>query len=261
MNNSVLAGLTYVSILGVRVHSISLDHLLDFITQNAESGRKVVIANVNVHALNLAYQDSWFRGFLNCSDLVFCDGFGVSWAAKFLSDVRLYRYTPPDWFPLLGQNCAKRGLSMFLLGAKPGVVERAANALQQAAPGLKIVGTHHGYFDSSPASHEQHTLIGQINFLKPDILVVGFGMPLQEKWIDQNKDQLDTMVFIPVGAMFDYLAGETARAPRWMTDHGLEWLGRLIIEPKRLWKRYVIGNPLFILRVLAQKYHCWFEKL
>jgi N-acetylglucosaminyldiphosphoundecaprenol N-acetyl-beta-D-mannosaminyltransferase len=83
--------------------------------------------------------------------------------------------------------------------------------------------------------------------------VVGFGMPAQEKWILENWNSLNVHIVFPVGAFFDYLAGDVVRAPRWMTDHGLEWLGRLLIEPRRLWKRYVIGNPLFIWRVLLQK--------
>ena len=86
----------------------------------------------------------------------------------------------------------------------------------------------------------------------PDLLIVGFGMPLQERWIEANWPALSTRIALPVGAAIDYLAHETPRAPSWMTNHGLEWLGRLLIEPRRLWRRYLIGNPLFVARVVAQ---------
>lgn len=96
-------------------------------------------------------------------------------------------------------------------------------------------------------------VIEKINKVRPNILLVGFGMPVQEYWLQENWEKIDTNIALTGGAVFDYLSGELRRAPRWMTDHGLEWLGRLIIEPRRLWKRYIIGLPLFFLRVLLFK--------
>jgi N-acetylglucosaminyldiphosphoundecaprenol N-acetyl-beta-D-mannosaminyltransferase len=124
------------------------------------------------------------------------------------------------------------------------------NATARNIPGLEIAGIQHGYFDKTAGSSENEAVVALINQVKPDILVIGFGMPLQERWLLENWDRLDAKVAIPIGAGFDYLAGVTPRAPRWMTDHGLEWLGRLIIEPRRLWKRYIIGNPLFFYRLV-----------
>jgi N-acetylglucosaminyldiphosphoundecaprenol N-acetyl-beta-D-mannosaminyltransferase len=146
-----------------------------------------------------------------------------------------------------------RDLSLFLLGARPGVAERAAAKLKQRFPDLHIAGTHHGYFDKALGSPQNEVVVDQINAANPDILIVGFGMPLQERWLMENWERLEASVALTGGAVFDYVSGELRRAPRWMTDHGLEWLGRLIIEPRRLWKRYLIGNPLFILRVLRQR--------
>ena len=119
---------------------------------------------------------------------------------------------------------------------------------------FQVIGTHHGYFNKTPGHPQNEAVIKSINAAKPDILLIGFGMPIQEKWIMENYDRLDVKVFMPVGAAFDYVSGNVRRAPRWMTDHGLEWLGRLIIEPRRLWKRYIIGIPLFFYRVLLQKF-------
>jgi N-acetylglucosaminyldiphosphoundecaprenol N-acetyl-beta-D-mannosaminyltransferase len=146
---------------------------------------------------------------------------------------------------------------MFFLGTQQPIVEKAARVLKESYPDLKILGVHNGFFDKEPKSLENEEVLSRINSVNPDILVVGFGMPLQEKWIMENLDRLQIKVVIPVGAFFDYLAGETPRAPRWMTDNGLEWLGRLIIEPRRLWKRYVIGNPLFIWRVFIHHILCF----
>ncbi len=238
-----------ISLLGVRVNLISLDQLIHHTLCTIRERGKGVITYVNVHAINLAYDIKWFRNFINVSQVTFCDGFGVKWAARLLYDRKLHRLTPPDWFGRLAGECSRNGFSMFFLGTRQEVVEKAAAVLNAAYPALKIVGVHHGFFDKKMNSPENCAVIAQINALQPDILVVGFGMPAQEKWILENQDQLNVHVIFPVGAFFDYLADEVARAPRWMTDNGLEWLGRLIIEPRRLWKRYILGNPKFFWRV------------
>lgn len=242
-----------IAILGVRVDEVRLDDLFEYIFETIRSGRKSVISNVNVHAINIAVETTWFREFINRSQVVFCDGFGVKWAARFLYGRELQRFTPPDWFDPLADACARQSFSMFFLGTRQDVIERAAVVLTNKYPALNIVGVHHGFFDKNPASYENQDVLAVINQARPDILVVGFGMPMQEKWISDNWDQLQVHVAIPIGAFFDYLAGEVVRAPRWMTDRGFEWLGRLLIEPRRLWKRYILGNPRFLGRILLQK--------
>jgi N-acetylglucosaminyldiphosphoundecaprenol N-acetyl-beta-D-mannosaminyltransferase len=242
-----------ISILGVRVDVINLDELINDVIVTIQEQKKAVVSYVNVHAINLAQELVWFRDFINHSQVVFCDGFGVKWAARFLHGKELQRYTPPDWFGRLAGECAERGISMFFLGTRQEVVEKAANILKDKYPDLKILGVHHGFFDKSLHGSENQEIVKKINLLQPDILVVGFGMPSQEKWISENIDELNVHVIFPVGAYFDYVAGEVVRAPKWMTDNGLEWLGRLLIEPGRLWKRYILGNPRFIWRVIMQK--------
>ncbi len=240
-----------ILILGVRVDVISLDELLKYVLFIIQDGKKAIIAYVNVHAINIAHEIGWFRNFINHSQVVFCDGFGVKWAARFLKGKQLQRFTPPDWFGRLAEECARLGISMFFLGTRQEVVEKAAAALKGIYPELKIVGAHHGFFEKTMMGPENQAVLARINALKPDILVIGFGMPAQEKWILENWNELNVRVILPVGAFIDYLAGEVVRAPRWMTDNGLEWLGRLTIEPGRLWKRYVLGNPLFLWRVFV----------
>jgi len=242
-----------VVVLGVRVHSLTLTDLINCVMQVVASDQKVVIANVNAHALNLAFELPFLRGFFNDAEIVFCDGFGVVLAAYIMGKRPPERMTPPDWIWELARAAQSRNVSFYFLGARPGVADKAAQRLLQRFPTLRIVGVHHGYFDKSCASAENEAVIEGINAVKPNILLVGLGMPLQERWLMENLDRLEANVAFPVGALFDYLSGELPRAPRWVTDHGLEWLGRLVVEPRRLWRRYLIGNPLFLWRVLKQK--------
>lgn len=241
------------NILGVSINNFPLDSLLIKIQLIIKSTQKCNISNVNIHAINLAFTTTWFRDYLNRSELVFCDGFGVIMGARLTGQKLEYRFTPPDWIGRLCELSTNEGISLYFLGARPGVAEKAAARLREAHPGCNIIGTYHGYFNKSPGNPENEAVVQEINRLKPNILIVGFGMPMQEKWIQDNFGRLEVNVFLPVGAALDYVAGEVRRGPRWMTDHGLEWLARLIIEPRRLWKRYLIGIPLFFWRILKQR--------
>lgn len=241
-----------IDLLGVRIHPVHLHELLDYISRTIAEDRRAIVTNVNVRAMNLAYEQPWFREYLNTSALVFCDGFGVKWGAALVGRHLPERMTPPDWLPDLARLAAQQRWRVYLLGARPGIASEAAIALQrdEAARGLFVVGTHHGYFHKRRESAENRAVVAHINSVRPHLLLVGFGMPLQERWLYENWHDLHVNVALPVGAAFDYLAGVVPRAPRWMTDHGLEWLGRLLIEPRRLWRRYLIGNPLFLWRLL-----------
>jgi len=243
----------YINILGVRVDLISKDDIIRFIFDIIRKNTQAILSYVNVHAINIAYHDIDFRNCLNDSDIVFCDGFGVKWAVNILFKQVLYRISPPDWFDDLLQECAKNGHSMFLLGTSQETIENTANIMVSRFPELVIAGVHHGFYKKTQDDNENIEVLDMINNCQPDILVVGFGMPTQEKWIQENSQRLNTHVIIPVGAYFDYFAGDVKRAPQWMTNHGLEWLGRLVIEPNRLWKRYLVGNPLFLWRII--KHH------
>jgi N-acetylglucosaminyldiphosphoundecaprenol N-acetyl-beta-D-mannosaminyltransferase len=204
---------------------------------------------VNVHALNIAFSTSWFRNYLNESFVTFCDGVGIKLAARLTGQHLVHRFTPPDFMDQICQDAAVHGWKIFFLGAKPGVAQRAADRMLAASPGLQI-RTHHGYFDKEREGPDNLQVVDEINQFRPQILVLGFGMPVQEKWILENIASLQVNIAFPAGALFDYLSGEVQRAPRWMTDNGLEWLGRLMIEPGRLWRRYLVGNPLFLWRIL-----------
>ena len=243
-----------VNVLGVGVDPLTVEDL------HAQIGRLLVrrrgpalVLNANVHCLNLCYEDPALRDFLNRAEVVFCDGAGVMLAAKVLGGRIPERITYADWAWQLASFAATQGFSIYFLGARPGVAEEAARGLKRRYPALKIAGAHHGYFDHSAGSPANEAVVQEINASSPDILLVGFGMPLQEYWLMENRHRLDVGVVLTGGAVFDYVSGRLRRGPRLLTESGFEWLARLLIEPRRLWRRYIVGNPLFLLRVLNQR--------
>jgi N-acetylglucosaminyldiphosphoundecaprenol N-acetyl-beta-D-mannosaminyltransferase len=242
-----------VRVLGVDVDALTVDELHGFINDTIRTQKRARILHANVHGLNLAYRDAQLRTTLNHAELVFCDGAGVQLAARILGHYIPERITYADWVWKLARFAAVEGHSLFLLGAQPGVAEAAAAALVRHAPGLRIVGTHHGYFDKTPHGDESAAVVATINAAKPDILIVSFGMPIQEQWLEQYWPELESAIGLTAGAAFDYASGQLKRGPRWMTDNGLEWLARMVIEPGRLWRRYILGNPLFLIRVIRQR--------
>lgn len=241
-----------VDVLGVGVDRIPVPELNAEVERLARGPRGAMVLNANANLLNLAYRDPALRAFLNAADVVVCDGAGVSLAARLLSGRALYRITYADWMPVLAGFAARRGLSMYFLGGRPGVADGAARRLREGVPDLQVLGTHHGYFDQRAESPENLRVVARVNALRPDLLLVGFGMPLQERWLMENHRRLDFGVALTGGAVFDYASGALRRGPRLLTDNGFEWLARLAVEPRRLWRRYLLGNPVFVWRVLRQ---------
>ena len=205
---------------------------------------------VNAHVLNESREDPALRGALVDADLVYCDGYGVRLAAKALSTDIPHRMTGADWIWDLAARCEQRDASVYLLGGDPGVAAQAGQRLRRAHPGLRVVGTHHGYFDIGSGHDER--VIEDVNACRPDIVLVGMGTPKQEIWAQRTVQRLDCSVLWGVGALFDFVSGRVPRAPASLSDNGLEWIFRLAIEPQRMWRRYLVGNPVFLSRVLTQ---------
>lgn len=241
-----------VEVLGVGVDPVTVDGV------HAEIRRLVrrrggVVLNVNAHCLNLCYGDPGLRRFFGAADLVFCDGAGVKLAAAILGRRLPERITYADYLPRLATFAENEGLSLFLLGARPGIASKAARSLRRNRPDLEIVGVRHGFFDHAAGSDENEAVVGEINAAGPDLLLLGLGMPLQERWLMENLENLNVGATLTVGAAFDYASGNLDRGPRLLANHGFEWLARLLIEPRRLWRRYLLGNPLFLARVVRQR--------
>jgi N-acetylglucosaminyldiphosphoundecaprenol N-acetyl-beta-D-mannosaminyltransferase len=231
-------------ILGVRVDHLRRPDLLERVVQSVRRRVHVTFLYVNVHCMNVQSRDPQYAGILRDADIVYCDGMGVLLAARLTGQTIPERMTGADWIEDLCQVMMHHDLSLYLLGSSPQTVHGAAAALQARYPGLRIVGAGDGYA-MGPET------VAQINAAHPDILLVGMGTPRQEKWIARHRGELDVPVVWAVGALFDFVSGRIPRGPRWMTQHGLEWLCRLVIEPRRLWRRYLLGNPRFLWRVLV----------
>jgi N-acetylglucosaminyldiphosphoundecaprenol N-acetyl-beta-D-mannosaminyltransferase len=210
--------------------------------------RQVMYANA--HVLNQSAAHTELRTALMRADLVYCDGYGVRLAAKALDAPIPHRMTGADWIWSLAALCQQTGQSIYLLGSDAGIARRAAERLSATFPGLDVVGAHHGYFEVG--SHHDDRVIEDINARRPSIVLVGMGTPKQERWVQANAHRLDVDVLWTVGALFDVVSGKVPRAPGWLADNGLEWIFRLAIEPGRMWRRYLLGNPVFMRRVLSQ---------
>lgn len=234
--------------MGIKVSNLTYKSLNNYILGCIQNENKSMVLNVNINAMNIAARNNDFRTVLSSAELVFADGMGIVYALKLLGRHLPGRITYADWLWDFAAFSANNNISWYLLGAKPGIADRASEILTKRYPKLRIAGFHHGYFEKNGV--ENQTIVKDINKKKPDVLIVAMGMPVQEKWICHNMKFIDSHVFLSGGACFDYLSGLLKRCPRWMGNSGLEWLFRLIQEPRRLSYRYLIGNPMFVYRFL-----------
>ncbi|MDM9383469.1 WecB/TagA/CpsF family glycosyltransferase [Chlorogloeopsis sp. ULAP01] len=217
--------------------------------------RQIIVANYNVHAFNLSMQLPWFYDFLQSAEVAHCDGFGILKGLQYMG-LNLpiqYRVSYTILMPELLKHCNQEGFSIFLLGSKPQYLETALKRLRTQYPNIYFAG-HHGYFDQEDI-HQNEAVIEQINLMKPNILIVGMGMPIQENWIRQHRSCLNVNAILAGGAVIDRLAGVVSDCPSFIANLGLEWLYRLCHEPKRLAARYLLGNSAFLLHLGLAKSH------
>lgn len=241
-----------VEVLGVKIHVVDRAGLFNTIIRSVETGCGGIINNVNAHAMNLAYRDADFRAILNASDLVFVDGAGVLLGAAIAGVKVGERLTPADWVDDLFNLCAARRWPVFHLGDIEQVGDDFRRKLAHKHPKCRLVGCHHGFFQKT--GPESGAVVKAINASGAKILLVGLGMPVQEKWAWANRDRLQPPVILAVGSLARVFTGHIKRGPPWMTRNGLEWLYRLAVQPGYTWKRYLIGNPLFLWRVFLSRF-------
>jgi len=242
------------NIVGVKIDKYSFEEVVNIVIEYAVSGGSpeyVVTPNAQ-HILTLQ-KDADFQEIYNKAFLTVPDGVPLLWAAKFLQTPLKGRVNGTDLFEKVCERAASKGLKIFLLGGRPGAVEQAAEVLQGRYLGLKIAGMYCPPYGFESDRDELEIINSRIKDAAPDILFVGLGAPKQEKWIYANYQQLKVPISLGIGVSFELVAGMVKRAPIWMQNSGLEWLFRLIVEPKRLWQRYVVGNPLFIWLVIQQR--------
>ena len=239
-----------IELLGVKVHPLSISQLNDSISEAIELDRKWIIANHNLHSIYIYHHESKMRDFYAQAKYIHIDSMALVFLGKFLGFPlqREQRVTYVDWTAPLMAEAANSGWRVFYLGSKPGVSKHGAEILRSRFEGLQITQAD-GYFNTHPDSSENAAIIAQINNYQPHILMVGMGMPRQEHWILDNLEQISTNAILPCGATIDYVAGAIPTPPRWAGRIGLEWLFRLVAEPKRLWRRYLV-EPWFLLKLL-----------
>ncbi|MEI6708013.1 MAG: WecB/TagA/CpsF family glycosyltransferase [Methylococcales bacterium] len=234
---------------GIDIVNTTMNEAIDWIEQRVQQQKKSLLAFVNPDCLNIAYKNADYHHILQSADRVLPDGIGLNIGCRMLNQALMANVNGTDLFPKLCERAAQNGHSLFLFGGLANVAELSAQAMQQRYPGLLIAGVQNGYF----TAEQESQVIETINNSGATILLVGFGVPKQELWLAKHREKLHPTVCFGVGGLFDYYSGRIPRAPVWMREIGLEWSWRLIQEPGRMWKRYIIGNPLFLYRVWLQR--------
>lgn len=241
----------HANVLGVKVSAINLDLAATAMVKALEQKVKGYICVTGVHGVSEARCDPAFRHILNQAFLNTPDGMPMVWMGRLQGRTQMGRVYGPDLMLRLCEVSGVRGFTHFFYGGAPGVAEELKRRLEERFPGLRIVGTYTPPFRPlTPA--EEAELARQVSRVKPDVFWVGLSTPKQEKFMAQYWQKLEATLFVGVGAAFDFHAGRTRQAPRWMQRSGLEWFFRLCCEPRRLWKRYLKNNPLFVFRALGQ---------
>jgi N-acetylglucosaminyldiphosphoundecaprenol N-acetyl-beta-D-mannosaminyltransferase len=237
-----------IYVLGVALDNLSENEALEQVANFVATGEPHHIVTVNPEFVMEAQRNRAFRRVLAVADMATPDGFGLLLAARLRRQRLRQRITGVTLTERIAALAAERKWSLFLLGAAPGVAERAAATLQHTHPTLHIAGCYAG----SPRTVDEPDIRARITTAKPTVLLVAYGHPAQELWIARNQPFLQIPVAIGVGGVFDYLAGVTPRAPAWMRRFGLEWLYRLICQPQR-WRRILVAVPLFLWAVLRER--------
>jgi N-acetylglucosaminyldiphosphoundecaprenol N-acetyl-beta-D-mannosaminyltransferase len=241
-----------VQVLGLTMHPVTFDEILGAITPAIESRKQFVMGHHNAHSAYVFQRSKGMQRFYEKASLIYVDSMPLLMLARCLGYKvdGSCRVTLVDYLAPLLEHAAKKGWHIYFIGARPGVAERGFASFVERWPELKIT-VRHGYFNADPDSEENSEVVAEINAAKPDLLLVGFGMPRQEEWIDRNASLLDVPVLWPCGGTLDYFAGEIKLPPRWMGRAGLEWLYRLYAEPSRLWRRYLL-EPWALVPLLAR---------
>jgi N-acetylglucosaminyldiphosphoundecaprenol N-acetyl-beta-D-mannosaminyltransferase len=238
-----------VDVLGVPVAVLTRPMLTSVIYNAVVSETRGWITYANIHSVNEAFSSPWLRKFYQESLICYCDGQGIRLGAKLLGKSIPERITLPDFLEDLCLLARDHKFTLFLLGSADDVAERAAKVLQDRYPGLMITGFHRGFFDPG----EMPAVIETINKANPDILLIGMGIPIQEEWIRDHFQPVRATVAWAAGGVLELISGSKSRCPRWMSSWGLEWVYRLFQEPRRLWKRYLLGNLLFLMRIIRNR--------
>ena len=238
-----------IDLFGVKVSAIDQEGILAQVAAWVQEGQCRRVTYVNAHCLNIAISDPAYHTLLNRFDLIYSDGIGVVWAARFLHGVRLYKATGRNWIGGYCDLAEREHLRTYILAGKPGVAQKAKQNIEARWPGINIAGAADGYF----VEKSEAQVLSEIAERRPQVLLVGMGVPKQEEWLVRQAGNLDVPVCWAVGALFDYVAGVERPVPQRVDALGLEWLWRMLVNPRGKLQRYLVGNPRFITHVLWHK--------
>ncbi len=234
-------------ILGIEVERLTMDQLNAIVARAIDRQERMLLANHNLHSVYLCHVDAKMRAFYREASHIHIDGMPIVLLGRLrgLPFLPEHRVTYADWIHSLAEQAAENNWRVFYLGSRPGVADRGAEILREQHPGLQM-RTAHGYFDFSSGSAEDRAVMTAIEEYRPQLLMLGMGMPRQEHWLMDHLAQLPDAAILNAGAAMDYVAGAVRTPPRWAGRFGLEWLFRLAAEPDRLWRRYLV-EPWYIL--------------
>lgn len=230
------------SILNTYVNAVSMDETIAIVEEIIRKRVPTQHVVINANKINLMESDQVLRDIVNSCPLINADGASILWAARKLNIPLEDRVTGIDLFLNLVELASRKGYKIYLFGAKQEVVEKVKNVFQRKYPDLQIAGFRNGFF----TEEDEPEIVRDMANSGADMAFVGFSSPKKEYWVNKYIDQLNIPFVMGVGGSFDVVAGVTNRAPLWMQKHGLEWFYRFIQEPRRMWRRYIIGNAQFI---------------
>ena len=229
-------------LLNTYVNNVDMDEAIQAIEDMIASEKKSYIVAINVDVVMKIENDPYLKIITDKADMVLVDGKPLEWIAKWHKRPIKAKISGSDLVPILCKRAAEKNYSIFIIGGKDGIAEKAKQNLERDLPGIKIVGTYAPPFGFEKDEVELKKINEMISDVHPDILIACFGCPKQEKWIYENYHKYGAKISVCAGATVDFLAGNVNRAPKWMSDHGLEWFYRFMQEPKRMFKRYFIDD-------------------
>ncbi|MGU9217517.1 WecB/TagA/CpsF family glycosyltransferase [Clostridium perfringens] len=241
-----------VAFLNTEVDNLTMDEAIDKAEELIIKKKPSYVVTPNVDHIVKLETDKEFQDVYKNADLILTDGMPLIWISKMKGNPIKEKISGSDFFPKLCERAAKKGYSLFLLGAAEGVASKAAENLKEKYNGLNIVGTYSPSYGFEKKDEEIKEIIKIINDVKPDILAVGLGAPKQEKFLYKYRNELNVPISLAIGASIDFEAGNINRAPKWMQNCGLEWFYRLCKEPKRMFRRYIVDDSKIIR--IALKY-------
>lgn len=234
------------ALLNTYINNLTMPETIAAIEQMIADNKKSYVVAINVDVVMKIENDPYLKQVVDNADMVLVDGKPLVWISKLHGKPLKAKISGSDLVPLLCDVATKKGYSIFIIGGKDGIAEQAKRKLEEKLPGIQIVGTYAPPFGFEKDEKELDKINQMISEVHPDLLIACFGCPKQEKWIYENISKYDAKVSVCAGATVDFLAGNVNRAPRWMSEHGLEWFYRFLQEPKRMFKRYFVDDVKII---------------